>query len=100
MNDRDETYPPMVWPGYAIPWGLETHLMAVINATPDSFSGDGVAADAAAAVAVAREGAEHAAFVDIGGESTRPGHEPLEAAAELDRVLPILQAVRGAVRIP
>ncbi|MFL5760231.1 MAG: dihydropteroate synthase [Thermomicrobiales bacterium] len=100
MSERHETYPPMVWPGYAIPWGLETHLMGIVNATPDSFSGDGVAGDVAKAVELAKEGAKHATFVDIGGESTRPGHEPLDTAAELDRVLPILSAVRATVRLP
>jgi dihydropteroate synthase len=100
MTDRIETFPPMVWPGYAIPWGLGTYIMAIVNATPDSFSGDGVADDIGAALAYATDAARHATFIDIGAESTRPGHSPLDAETELSRLLPILKAVRSSVRNP
>jgi dihydropteroate synthase len=75
--------------------------MGIINATPDSFSGDGIGSDAAAA---ARRACEFTAagchVLDIGGESTRPGHIPVTESEELRRVLPVIEAVRAAVEIP
>ncbi len=71
--------------------------MGVINVTPDSFSDGGRHADAAAAVAhgleLEREGA---AILDIGGESTRPGAEPVSAQEELRRVMPVIEGLAGA----
>jgi dihydropteroate synthase len=68
--------------------------MAIINATPDSFSGDGVAGNIPVAVALAQKAAEHGAIIDIGAESTRPGHVPLDSKEEIERLLPILKVVR------
>lgn len=80
-------------------WGSRTYIMGIINMTPDSFSGDGLSMDAAAAAAQARRFVEEGAdILDIGGQSTRPGHTPVAAEEELVRVLPALQAVRAAVR--
>src|SRR5690349_12478770 len=86
-------------------WGARTYLMAIINVTPDSFSADGLAqpgADiAAAALAQARQAADEGAdILDIGGESTRPGAQPIGAAEELRRVLPALQAIAGEIGLP
>jgi dihydropteroate synthase len=68
--------------------------MGVVNVTPDSFSDGGVNLAAGDAIATARRMvAEGAAIVDIGGESTRPGAEPVSADEELRRVLPVLEAV-------
>ena len=70
--------------------------MGVVNITPDSFSDGGDNLDPAAAVATARRlFAEGAALVDIGGESTRPGAEPVSAEEELRRVLPVLEQLEG-----
>lgn len=84
-------------------WGERTYLMGILNVTPDSFSGDGVlsAADGVAkAVAQAEQfAADGADIIDIGGESTRPGSTPLDATAELARVLPVIKAVRQAVDV-
>jgi dihydropteroate synthase len=85
-------------------WGERTHVMGICNVTPDSFSGDGLAGDGddvAAAVArtVAQARAmvvEGADLIDIGGESTRPGHVPVSAAHEIARVVPAITAVRAA----
>jgi dihydropteroate synthase len=85
-------------------WGERTHVMGICNVTPDSFSGDGLAGDGddvAAAVArtVAQARAmvvEGADLIDIGGESTRPGHVPVSAADEIARVVPAIAAVRAA----
>ncbi|MCB8983564.1 MAG: dihydropteroate synthase [Ardenticatenaceae bacterium] len=75
--------------------------MGILNATPDSFSGDGVLHEAEAidtAVAQAQQFvADGADIIDIGGESTRPGSQPVTAEEELARVIPIIRAVRAAV---
>jgi dihydropteroate synthase len=76
--------------------------MGILNVTPDSFSGDGLlAADGIpidAAVAQARAMVEDGAdLLDVGGESTRPGHTAVDADEELERVVPILRALRAAV---
>lgn len=71
-------------------WGQRTYLMGVLNVTPDSFSGDGVT-DTHAACARARELlAEGADILDVGGESTRPGAEPVPLEEELRRVIPVI----------
>ncbi len=72
-------------------------VMGVINVTPDSFSDGGEWLDPAAAIAHGRElVAEGAAILDIGGESTRPGAEPVSADEELRRVLPVLEGLADA----
>ena len=81
-------------------WGERTFVMGILNVTPDSFSGDGlltVEDPVGAALTAAREMvAEGADLLDIGGESTRPGHETVSAADEIDRVVPVIRAVRAA----
>ena len=70
--------------------------MGVLNVTPDSFSDGGHFSSPAAAVAHARRLlAEGAALVDVGGESTRPGAEPVAADEELRRILPVLEGLHG-----
>ena len=81
-------------------WGARTYLMGVINATPDSFSGDGVLDPARAAARASRMVEEGAALIDIGAESTRPDHEPLDDVEEWRRLGPVLRAVREAVEAP
>jgi dihydropteroate synthase len=72
-------------------------VMGILNVTPDSFSDGGRFNDTPRAVAHALAMAEDgAALVDIGGESTRPGAEPVDAADELARVLPVLEALVAA----
>jgi dihydropteroate synthase len=87
-------------------WGLATHVMGIVNVTPDSFSGDGLLAGAGTAdggaveraVALARAMAEEGAdLVDVGGESTRPGHTEVTAEAEIERVVPVIAAIRQAL---
>lgn len=71
--------------------------MGVLNVTPDSFSDGGSFLDAGAAVAHARElAAQGADIIDVGGESTRPGAEPVSAVEELRRVLPVLEGIAAA----
>ena len=82
-------------------WGRRTYVMGIINLTPDSFSGDGLAADVDSAVALALQmEADGADIIDIGAESSRPGGSPVSAAEELERLMPGLEAVCAAVKIP
>jgi dihydropteroate synthase len=84
-----------------IPVGERTLVMGIINATPDSFSGDGLAGDMGAMIARGEQmAAEGADIIDIGGESTRPGSEPVDAPAEIKRVLPVIEGLRKRVTIP
>ena len=71
-------------------------VMGIVNVTPDSFSDGGVHLDPAVAAAAARRMIdEGAAIVDVGGESTRPGHEPVPLDEELRRVVPVLERLAG-----
>ena len=79
---------------HAFAWGERTYLMAIVNVTPDSFSGDGRAQSQAAIEHAIRQWNAGADMLDIGGESTRPGHEPVDEATELARVLPVIAGVR------
>jgi dihydropteroate synthase len=75
-------------------------VLGVVNVTPDSFSDGGVHLDANDAVAAARRmHADGAAIVDVGGESTRPGSEPVPLDEELRRVVPVLEALAGEVPV-
>lgn len=99
-------------------WGTRTFVMGIVNMTPDSFSGDGIlaedagpgggsgqvahraaAADRVAAAATLAESmvAAGADVIDVGGESTRPGHAEVDAAMELGRVVPVIAAIRAAL---
>jgi dihydropteroate synthase len=81
--------------------GGRTLVMGILNVTPDSFSDGGLFAGEAAAVAQAeRLVAEGAAILDVGGESTRPGHVPVPAEEEQARVLPVIQAVAPRLSVP
>lgn len=80
-------------------WGERTFVMGILNVTPDSFSGDGLLGrghDAAVAQAQAMA-AEAADILDIGGESSRPGHVAVDPAEEIARVVPVIRAVRAAL---
>ncbi len=72
--------------GRSFEWGSRTYVMGIINATPDSFSGDGTGADEERAVQQGlRMVSEGADMLDVGGESTRPGHEPITVSEEVAR---------------
>jgi len=81
-------------------WGKRTYVMGVINVSPDSFSGDGLA-DAEEAVARAKRlTSEGADIFDIGGESTRPGSTPLSADEELQRIIPVVEKLAQEISVP
>lgn len=85
-------------------WGERTYIMGVCNLSPDSFSGDGLGDDIEATLAQAkRMVAEGADIIDIGGESTRPGTEPLSADViddELRLVIPAIARLAGELPVP
>jgi dihydropteroate synthase len=81
-------------------WGKRTYVMGVINVSPDSFSGDGLA-DAEDAVARAKRLASDGAdVIDIGGESTRPGSGSISINEELRRVLPVVEKLADEISVP
>jgi len=87
--------------GRRFAWGERTFVMAVVNITPDSFSGDGTNGDLAAAVSLARQAeSEGADLLDVGAESSRPGATELDPAEEIRRLLPSLRAIRGETGLP
>src|SRR5271155_1988008 len=88
-------------PSRTLVLGERTLVMGVLNVTPDSFSDGGSFLDAGAAVAhaIAMEKAG-ADIIDVGGESTRPGSRGISAETELARILPVIQMLRGKIRIP
>lgn len=89
---------------YIFNWGSRTYVMGILNITPDSFSGDGLIPPLPAgegraegghdALAQAKEFLSNGAdILDIGGESTRPGSQPVSVAEELERVIPVIQVI-------
>src|SRR5437879_8208511 len=94
---------PMSWKarGYTLPLQDRVLIMGVLNVTPDSFSDGGRYLGVEAAVARAEEiEAEGADRLDLGGESSRPGSQPVPLDVELARVLPVLAVLAGRIRIP
>ena len=92
MTEKNNPLPPFVW-------GSRTFIMGIINITPDSFSGDGlltqdgvVKAAVEQALRFLEEGAD---LIDIGGESTRPGADPVSAEEEIMRVVPVIEGILG-----
>ncbi len=82
---------------FELPIGAKTYVMGIVNATPDSFSGDGNLGQSALEHAL-RQVEAGADILDIGGESTRPGAVPVSRDEELGRVLPLIEAL--AARVP
>src|SRR5206468_749871 len=86
-------------------WGQQTYLMGILNVTPDSFSGDGLLRPEHewVATAVAQAQAQVAAgadLIDVGGESTRPGSEPVPLDEELHRVIPVIRELASSITVP
>ena len=92
---------PMTIGGREFIWGSRTYIMGVVNVTPDSFSGDGLAYDVAAAVkqgvGMCEDGAD---IVDVGGESTRPGFQSVPAGEEIGRTVPVIERLVSEVDVP
>ncbi|HUF24442.1 MAG TPA: dihydropteroate synthase [Vicinamibacterales bacterium] len=87
--------------GKTLKLGPRTLVMGILNVTPDSFSDGGVHFDADAAIRAAEAMVEAGAdILDVGGESTRPGAEPLPADEEWRRVGPVIDAIASRLRVP
>ena len=83
--------------GKTLTLGERTHVMGVLNVTPDSFSDGGYYLDVHRAIAHAKEMVEEGAtLIDIGGESSRPGALPVPVDVELARVLPVVRGCRDS----
>jgi dihydropteroate synthase len=82
-------------------WGSRTYVMGIVNVTPDSFSGDGLGDDREAAIAqglrMVEEGAD---LLDVGGESTRPGHVPISATEEIARTEEVARRLSKESGVP
>lgn len=79
----------------------QTYIMGILNVTPDSFSDGGKIKSVDAALKKAEQmQREGAAILDIGGESTRPGYTPVSAEVEMERILPVIEAVKENLDIP
>jgi dihydropteroate synthase len=88
-------------PSRTLVLGERTLVMGILNVTPDSFSDGGIFVDADAAVTRAFEMEKAGAdILDVGGESTRPGSHGVSAEEELRRILPVLERLRGKIKIP
>lgn len=91
----------LCWDRFTLDLSKKTHIMGILNITPDSFSDGGLHFDRNAAidraVRMADEGAD---IIDIGGESTRPGSDPVFLDEELKRTLPVIEAISSKLTIP
>ena len=96
---------PTIWGNHHLEWGRRTHVMGIVNVTPDSFAGDGLVHDELTEEALVQRAvtqaqkfvAEGATLIDVGGESTRPHATAIPIQQELARVLPVIQALRATL---
>jgi len=96
---------PTLWGRHHLTWGEQTHVMGIVNVTPDSFAGDGLLREGLSEEALVQRAieqaqrfvAEGAMLLDVGGESTRPRAQTVSAEQELARVLPVIRALRELV---
>jgi dihydropteroate synthase len=86
---------------YQLDFGKKTHIMGILNATPDSFSDGGKYNNIEHAIERAKEMVENGAdIIDIGGESTRPGYTVISEEEEIERVVPVIEAIAKNVQVP
>ena len=91
----------LVWSKYSLDFSKKTHIMGILNVTPDSFSEGGQYFDKSLAIKRAYEMVEEGAdIIDIGGESTRPGSEPVPLEEELRRTIPVIEAIVKNIKVP
>jgi dihydropteroate synthase len=91
----------MTWSRYDLDFSRKTHIMGILNITPDSFSDGGLHFNKSKAVEQAfRMFDEGADIIDVGGESTRPGSEPVSLDEELRRTIPVIESVAEKISIP
>lgn len=91
----------IAWNNFFLDFSRKTYLMGIINTTPDSFSDGGLHFSRSAAVdACLRMVDDGADIIDVGGESTRPGSDPVSLEEELRRTLPVIESVSSKVNVP
>ncbi len=100
---------PLTFGAKVFEWGARTYVMGILNVTPDSFSGDGLLAAAQESPDATERAVEQAVdqarrmvdegadILDVGGESTRPGHASIDAGEEVGRVVPVVRALHAAL---
>jgi dihydropteroate synthase len=91
----------ITWNNFSLDFSQKTCIMGILNVTPDSFSDGGLHFDSSGAIDRAmRMIDEGADIIDIGGESTRPGSEPVPRDEELRRTIPVIEGLAGKVAVP
>jgi len=91
----------MEWDSFALDFGKKTYVMGILNVTPDSFSDGGLYNELDKGLAHAAEMVNDGAdIIDIGGESTRPGHTPVPAEEEIRRILPFIEEMSKRISVP
>lgn len=91
----------LTWSRYDLDLNRKTHIMGILNITPDSFSDGGLHFDASVAIEQGiRMVSDGADILDIGGESTRPGSQPVSLEEELRRTIPVIKALAKKVAVP
>jgi dihydropteroate synthase len=91
----------LAWRNFSLDFSKKTFVMGILNVTPDSFSDGGLYLDTQAAIEqtlrMVNDGAD---IIDIGGESTRPGSDPVPISEELNRTIPVIEILAKKVRVP
>lgn len=101
LNSGFEKQAELACGRYRLPMGGKTHIMGILNVTPDSFSDGGrYNTLEAAAIRAKKMVSEGADIIDIGGESTRPGHEIVETSEEISRVVPVVEILAKELNVP
>mgnify|MGYP000288945608 CR=1 FL=1 len=86
---------------HKLPIGEKTYIMGILNVTPDSFSDGGKYNNMESAIKRVKHMIENGAdIIDVGGESTRPGHQPIDAIEEINRVVPVIDALKKEFNVP
>jgi len=91
----------LAWKNFSLDFSKKTYTMGILNVTPDSFADGGLYFDESAAIKRAHQIVEEGAdIIDIGGESTRPGSEPITIEEELRRTIPVIEAIANKIKVP
>jgi dihydropteroate synthase len=91
----------LIWADFCLDFSQKTYIMGILNVTPDSFSDGGLHFDRSAAIERAYQMVEEGAdIIDVGGESTRPGSEPVTIEEELRRTIPVIEAIAKEFKVP
>jgi len=91
----------LTWKNFSLDFSKKTYIMGILNVTPDSFADGGLYFDKSSAIERAYQIVEEGAdIIDIGGESTRPGSEPISIKEELIRTIPVIEAISKKIKVP